>query len=161
MKTTRAATLVLSLVVILSLVAGCTVVPIPTNTPATASKEVDRARQTLTSFFAQLNGQHYQTASSYYGGSYDALRDWNPAVAPDDYTSLWRNGCTINGLQCLIVKNVVYVAAVSEYEFQVIVEFAQTDGSTFVDTSTQTQFQYTVAKKGGEFLVMEMPIYMP
>jgi hypothetical protein len=93
------------------------------------STEVERARVALETFFSLLHDQRYDEAVNHYGGAYDVLRDWNPTVAQDDFATLWRNGCTINGLHCLKIEKIVQQEEVSPTEFRFIVEFMNDDGT--------------------------------
>ena len=124
------------------------------------STDMERGREALETFFSLLHDQRYDKAVNYYGGSYDVLRDWNPTVAQDDFATLWRNGCTINGLQCLKIETVVLHEEVSPTEFGFIVEFMNDDGTLFTRGPSETQFEYTVKKVDNKFLVQDLPIYV-
>jgi hypothetical protein len=71
------------------------------TTVASLPSRLAQARETLLTYFSLLHSQRYDEVIYFYGGSYDILRDWNPAVDPNDYAALFKNGCTINGLMCL------------------------------------------------------------
>jgi len=129
------------------------------------------ARQALTSFFTLLHERSYAQAVQYYGGSYDALRVWNPAVAPDDYAALFQNGCEVNGLKCLAIRTIVAEEQVSATEFSFVLEFADEDGGLFVrgpccgatpeEMPPTSRFTYPVRKVGDRFLVQGGPVYVP
>jgi len=132
------------------------------------------ARKALVSYFSLLHDGRYSEAVSYYGGDYETLRYWNPFVEKNDYVTLFRNGCTGNGLNCLRIKNIVSERQLSPVEFQFIVEFMKNDGSLFIvygygqdteDTGKEkpkmSQFTFTVKKVNDKFLVEELPVYTP
>jgi hypothetical protein len=107
-----------------------------------------------------------------YGGEYQSLRDWNPLVDPQDHGILLANGCEINGLQCLRIKRISDENIVSMTEYHFVVEFMNNDGTLFVrgpccggnetDMPPESQFAYTVIRNcAGEFLVVELPAYVP
>jgi hypothetical protein len=167
-----------AVVTVSNLVAGCgqpsttPSSPSPTVTQeAVPSSDLEQAREALATFFSLLNEHRYSEAIQRYGGSYDALRAWNPAVAQDDYVKLFENGCTQNGLECLRIRTVVQEEVVSPTEFKFVVEFMNGDGTLFArgpccgatesEMPTQTQFQYTVRNVGNRFLVQDLPVYVP
>jgi len=138
------------------------------------SNKLEMARKALISYFSLLHDGRYSEAVSYYGGDYERLRDWNPVVEKNDYVTLFRNGCTGNGLHCLRIKNIVSEKQLSPVEFQFIVEFMKSDSSLFIvygygqdpeDTEKEkppmTQFTFTVKKVNDTFLVQELPVYTP
>lgn len=144
----------------------------PANTTETLSKGLEKARNALVSFFELLNHREYEKAAALYGGDYQGLQDSNPLLDPQDHVALLTNGCEINGLQCLQVKRIVdeKVASLAEYHFTI--EFMNEDGSLFVlgpccggnatDFPPESQFAYTVIRNcDGEFLVRELPVYVP
>lgn len=132
---------------------------------------LERARESLTSYFSFLHARRYGEAIHYYGGTYDILRDWNPTVAKDDYATLFKNGCTINGLMCLRTKTTVREEGVSSTEFRFVVEFMNDDGTLFVhdpccgatgtEMPPQTQFTFIVKNVDNKFLVQDLPVYVP
>ena len=152
----------------LEIIAACT----PANTTETPSEGFEKARSALVSFFELLNHQEYEKAATLYGGDYQGLREWNPLADPQDHAALLTNGCEMNGLQCLQVKRIVDEKLVSLAEYHFTVEFLTQDGSLFVsgpccggnatDFPPESQFTYTVVRNcAGEFLVVELPVYMP
>jgi hypothetical protein len=136
---------------------------LPPETGAAVGEMDDRiqAREALQSFFGLLHDGRYAEAVSYYGGDYELLRDWNPTIARDDPARLFEKGCTVNGLQCLPVKIIVGEQARSAGEVRFTVEFMADNGSTFARSRSATQFEYTVRKVEGRFLVQELPVYVP
>ena len=146
------------------LAAACTASPSPQ-----AERE---ARDTLERFFVLLNEGRYAEAVLMYGGPYDSMRDNNPSVPPADLATLMHNACEINGVKCLRPKTITLERTISEAEFLFLVEFQDEDGSLFVrgpccgasptDQPPEAVFSYTVAKSDeGNFLVMDMPPYVP
>lgn len=143
-----------------------------TATPETgAPTHLMQAREALQTFFSLLHDQRYSEAVQYYGGDYETLREWNPTVPGDDHAKLFQNGCSQNGLQCLVIKTVLQEEEMSTGQYLFTVEFAQDDGSLFTRgpccgaTETEmppvSQFAYTVRKVNGQFLVQELPVYVP
>ncbi len=94
--------------------------------------KLEMARNALTTYFSLLHDGRYSEAVSYYGGDYERLRNWNPVVEKNDYVTLFRNGCTGNGFNCLRIKNIVRERQLSPVEFQFIVEFMKNNGSLFI-----------------------------
>ena len=150
------------------IISACT----PTSKAETSSEGLEKARNALSSFFELLSQREYERAASLYGGDYQSLRDWNPLLDPQDHTALLKNGCEINGLQCLQVKRFDDEKEVSLAEYDFTVEFANKDGSLFTrgpccganetDMPPESQFAYTVIRNCvGEFLVVELPVYVP
>jgi hypothetical protein len=131
---------------------------------------VTPARQALETFFALLYEGRYAEAVAYYGGDYQVLRDWNPTVAPDDGAKLLEQGCTINGLMCLALKGICTEEELSPGEHRFTVQFAAPDGGTFARSGhccggsgepSRDPFVYTVLNIDGQFLVQELPPYIP
>lgn len=142
------------------------------NTTETPLEGIEKAHNTLLSFFELLNQREYEKAAALYGGDYQGLRDWNSLLDPQDHVALLTNGCEINGLKCLRVKSIVDEKALSLAEYHFTVEFMNQDGSLFVrgpccggnatDFPPESQFAYTVIRNcDGEFLVRELPVYVP
>jgi hypothetical protein len=133
----------------------------PTAQPSTtAAEDLEQARSALVSFFSALHGGRYTEASMLFGGSYADLTNFNPMIPVDDQAQLLQNACTVNGFQCLEIQNIVAARAVSPTEFVFAVEFQNEDGSLFTQP-TQAQWNYTVEKIGDQFLVQELPVYLP
>jgi hypothetical protein len=135
-------------------------------TSSTAANDSEQARTSLIRYFSALHGKHYDEAARLYGGSYQLLTSYNPAVAPDNHSKLFEHACTANGFQCLEIEEIVQVEEVSPTEFKFTVEFKQADGALFRMTDPQTgqpitQWPYTVKKVHDAFLVQELPVYTP
>lgn len=139
--------------------------PIPTSRPTPTpyevpyiSPELDQAREALFQFFSLLHDERYSEAVAYYGGDYEVLRAWNPDIPADDSARLFENGCTVNGLQCLPIRTVDPGVELAGGVYRFAVDFSAPDGSAF---GAERQFTYTVKQVDGEFLVQELPIYVP
>lgn len=133
--------------------------------PVFSLDDLERARESLFSYLSLLHAGRYAEAVKLYGGSYDILRDWNPALDSNDYAALFENGCETNGLMCLDVAGFLLKEVASPHEFKFNVEFITEDGSLFVsgsETLPQSQFVFTVSKdEDGKFLVQDLPVYVP
>ena len=125
------------------------------------SADLVQAREALEAYLGLLHDGRYAEAAAYYGGDYEVLWDWNPTVAHDDHATLFENGCQVNGLQCLAIQGIDSEQEVSPGEYLFTVEFRADDGSTFVREPSVKRFNYTVKKVDGQFLVQELPVYVP
>jgi hypothetical protein len=130
-----------------------------------------QARQTLITFFDKLSEGDYDEAVQLFGGSYEVLESMNPEVDPQDRAMLWRNGCQINGLQCLDIRRADFVERNDEGAYIFSVEFNIPDLNLFVregccDTGRAPppdfRFEYRVILgSDGVYRVLDMPIYIP
>jgi hypothetical protein len=133
--------------------------------------KLQTARDCLESFFSLLSFGAYEQAAFLYGGSYSELQTMNPSISPDNAIALWENACTTNGFKCLQIKQIL-----NEYEdkdgiFHFVVEFKHRDGGTLVigpccgadatQMPPRSQFEYTVIRRQGKFLVQELPVFEP
>jgi hypothetical protein len=125
------------------------------------SADLVQAREALYAYFDLLHNGRYAEAVSYYGGDYEVLKEWNPAVDRNDHATLFRNGCEVNGLQCLAIKVIDSEQEISEGECRFTIEFIADDGGTFVSEPSVKRFDYAVKKVDGQFLVQELPVYVP
>jgi len=150
------------------IIAACT----PANTTETPAEGMEKARSALVRFFEHLNHQEYEKAAMLYGGEYQGLREWNPLIEPQDHAALLKNGCEINGLQCLQLKRIVTEKEVSLAEYHFRVEFVNENGSLFVlgpccggnatDMPPRSQFDFRVIRNcEGKFLILELPVGVP
>jgi hypothetical protein len=141
---------------------GCTV---------TTQDDAGLARNTLIGFFNHLANGDYQEAAGLYGGEYDVLRQMNPEIDPNDYSSLWNNACQSNGFQCIRIKHADLVDQ-SLNVFTFLVEFNNSDGSLFIQgpccgetispEQTISIFTYHVnVLESGNPVVMDLPVYLP
>lgn len=135
-----------------------------------ASDQADAAEQSLNNFFDKLSKGDYAGADEYYGGSYEILLYLNPLMDPDDHVGLWKNACTINGLQCLPVRSATFnkINEAGEYIFSV--QYTNPDGSIFelgaccgeeLTTPPKIDFEYRVVSRDGDFLVLDLPVSLP
>ncbi|MBI2463687.1 hypothetical protein HYV57_01905 [Candidatus Peregrinibacteria bacterium] len=120
---------------------------------------LDAAKMTLNNFFNLLSVGDFNAAALLYGGDYDMLRSWNPTADPNDVAELWKNGCAINGLQCMKAKRIFMGTLLTPSVFQFIVEFQKEDGSIFAAKDGNTRFEYIVNNVDNGFVVMQAPPY--
>jgi len=142
----------------------------PTTKPATKT-DIELAREALIDYFNFLNKKQYSEAIKYHGSGYEFLQAWNPRIDINDHISLLKNGCEINGLQCLKIKNILSQQQISSTEFKFLVQFENNDGTLFKrgpccgateeQMPTKTDFEYTVKKVNNDFLIMTPPVYVP
>lgn len=136
--------------------------------------EMGEAGKALTDFFYGLSTGDYAAATKLYGGSYESLMEMNPDVDPTDHAALLENACTINGFQCLAVKQVVGGRQEWPDTFVFTLEFSAPDGSLFEmrpccgeaqeNEKPQSRFDFTVVRTpqmGNTFLVQDLPVYVP
>jgi hypothetical protein len=140
--------------------------------PVESFGEQELAGEVAIKFFDYLQSGRYVDAAGLYGGSYEVLQGWNPSVDPADFTTLWRNGCSINGLNCLNTRSVQVAEQTATGEFVFLVEFSTREGELFVlgpccgaDETEQppvSVWPIRVAKGAdGRYRVMDMPPYSP
>jgi hypothetical protein len=134
--------------------------------PAPTNKNLEAARDLLVRYFKLLHDGYYDEAVKLYGGSYDMLAEWNPDVPANHYGQLLAAACDAQ-LRCLGVSRVVYAKALSTSQFEFAVEFKNDDGTTFERKACcgssgppNSQFTYTVEKRGGEMRVLGLPVYV-
>ncbi|MFP3852802.1 MAG: hypothetical protein ACLFWD_00765 [Anaerolineales bacterium] len=156
---------------ILALLAGCSRAGIA-GPVATESSDPSRAAIALMSYFRQLADGEYREAASYYGGSYQILRDQNPPLDPNDNARLFQQACEANGYICLPVGEVVGIQEIGSGEYQISVQFIKPEGEVFVrgpccgaseeEMSRQSTFEFRVAPDAsGQYKVMDLPVYVP
>jgi len=132
--------------------------------------DLESAQQTLISFFSLLKDGEYKRAAALYGGMYVSLQDLNPSVDPNDHAALFKNACTVNGAQCLKVRQSTLLDQPSPADFRFSVEFSNEDGSLYSrgpccgdndsNNSGQTEFIYTVRFTcTGDYQVLELPVF--
>lgn len=130
-----------------------------------------RARQALISFFTDLSTAQYVQAADLYGGDYTQLEILGPDVDAPDRPGLWQNACEKSGMQCLPVATAKYLGSAGEiYTF--MVEFRKPDGNLFAVAPCcgepgfidppMDDFIYRVRRTpAGQFLVVDLPVYVP
>jgi hypothetical protein len=159
---------------VMALIAGCQNEQsnVSTTGPAESTSEQELAGETAILFFDYLRSGRYDDAAGLYGGSYEVLQGWNPSVEPADFTTLWRNGCSINGLNCLNTRSVQVAEQTATGEFVFLVEFSTREGELFVlgpccganetEQPPVSVWPIRVAKgTDNQYRVMDMPSYSP
>jgi hypothetical protein len=129
------------------------------------------AKTTLESFFTLLAHGAYEQAASLYGGDYEGLRNMNAAIPADNYASLWEVGCASNGYQCLEIKDVLKASVDPQGIFHFSVDFKLSNGDLLVvgpccgadatQMPPRSQFEFTMRRTKGVFLVQEPPVFVP
>jgi heat shock protein HslJ len=143
-----------------------------TSTQASPEPPAEQAAQeALIRYFSLLSDGQYSQAVELYGGDYDTLTVWNPEIDPSDHAGLWERGCTMNGLQCLAVHQILATERIDEDSYRFTVQFEKPDGSLFVrgpccgateqEMPSQSDFVFTVVRQGEGFAVQELPVYVP
>lgn len=133
--------------------------------------ELNSAQQVLIDFYQALNAKNYPQAVSLYQGDYQFLIDWNPADIASQKEKLWQNGCEINGLHCLKIKNILNYQNIGENKYRFLVQFANNDGSVFIrrpycgasekDQPSTSRFDQEVIRQDNKYYVVSQPIYTP
>ena len=136
--------------------------------------DIEKARLTLITFFELLSKGIYVMASELYGGSYKELIEMNPGLDADDHAALLESACTVNGFQCLLLKDIVHAVQDWPDTFTFTVTFLNPDGSLFelgaccgnaaTELPPQSSFDFTVMRlpqAGDLFLVQRLPVYLP
>jgi hypothetical protein len=129
------------------------------------------AQDCLESFFSLLSFGAYEQAVFLYGGSYEELRSMNPVIPADDYAAFWENACTSNGFQCLPIRQVLQTDEDESGIFHFLVEFKSRDGGLLVvgpccgadatQMPPRSQFEFTVIRHQGKYLVQQPPLFVP
>ena len=170
----RDSRLLLALVGLMLLAVGCQPSPqlIVEAIDDAQAEEAARAQEALVTFFDKLAAGRYGEAVTYYGGGYEMLREWNPNITSNDYPTLWRNGCSINGLNCLATRSVTAGGITSNEEYLFSVDFSTREGERFVlgpccgvtetEQPPRTFFDIRVVRvEDGRYRVIDLPPYMP
>lgn len=74
----------------------------PYDQPLVASEDI-----AMVDFFDSLEQKNYDLAIPLFDGLYNQLREWNPEVSYYDLGTLWKQGCEMNGLNCLKIKEIL------------------------------------------------------
>jgi hypothetical protein len=156
----------LTIIILVIVLSACSAVP------TQQKNDQNEAASALQSFFESLHKGDYESAAAIYGGSYDWVATMNPDIDLTDHVALFRNGCANNGFQCLETLKITFDSQPSATEFIFKVLFQNADGSLFVqgpccgqteaESPSVSDFKYTVTKtESGQYLVMDMPPYVP
>ena len=132
---------------------------------AKGASDSEGAKQNLIAFFDFLNRGQYDEAAELYGGGYEILVEFNPALDPENCPALLKNGCEINGLQCLTVLTAEFKEKNSKGEYIFLVQFKDADGNLFVQQTPNAPpvfiFVYSVMKgEDGTIRVLDLPPYV-
>ncbi len=125
-----------------------------------------QAEQVLTRYFELIHESNFRAVIDLYGGSYGVLRDWNPGV--EDKVELWKRGCTVNGLQPLLVKRIVATTRQNDGSFLFDVEFRGEGDRAWLrgpccgeSGPPDSVFTYEVYPAQTGYLVRGLPPYLP
>ena len=132
---------------------------------ANGASDSEGAKRNLIAFFDFLNRGQYDEAAELYGCGYEILVEFNPALDSEDRPALLKNGCEINGLQCLTVLMAEFKEKNSKGEYIFLVQFKNADGELFVQQTPNASlvftFEYRVMKgEDGTFRVLDLPPYV-
>lgn len=132
------------------------------------------AERALRSFFEYLSAGNYGAAVDLYGGSYEIMREHNPAIPNSEPASLLQAACEINGAQCLPPAEIhrVQQADLAEGHFVFAVKFLDEDGSVLSlgsccggdsgATGGVDEFKFVVQQQSEyRYVVLDPPIYLP
>lgn len=136
---------------------------------ASPDAERDAAQAALTEYLTALNSGDFILGAKFYGGETETLAGWNPDIE-NDLPQWLERGCTQNGLQCLPVRSILYRGPDARGGYQFLVEFSAEDGSLFhqgpccgdeSEGPFPASFTFSVIKPGENWLVMDLPPYLP
>lgn len=150
--------------------APTTVASTSTTTPTTTTTipmlpSAEEAEAFLIDYFAAAQEGRYQDLAHMYGGSLQALIDWNPPVDPNDAPALFESACNHQLLCDMRVRQVVErVSDIDLYEFHL--EFEDADGNQFViqrndEDPILSTWRYRVVVVDNRYWVMELPVFGP
>lgn len=141
------------------------------TTEPTQTNDLESAKNTLLTYFTLLNDKKYSVAVQYHGSGFEYIQNWNPDIDKNDYPKLLEMGCIKNGLQCLEISKVLSEKIVSPTEFLFEVQFANDNGTLFMQKQccgateqqmpTKDSFEFTVKKINGNFIITTQPVYIP
>ncbi len=136
---------------------------------ASPDAERDAAQAALDEYLTALNSGDFILGAKLYGGETELLTGWNPDIE-NDLPKWLERGCTQNGLQCLPVRAILYRGPDARGGYQFLVEFSAPDGSLFhqgpccgdeSEGPFPASFTFSVIKPGENWLVMDLPPYLP
>jgi hypothetical protein len=135
------------------------------------SADVAQAEIALVDYFQYLAEENYQAAVELYGGDYHSLQTMNPLIPSEDHESLLAAGCTLNGFQCLPVRQVLSSRQNFTTEFVFTLTFETPEGEILKDAACCGEnggeglqdlvFEVHVNKIDGRYSVKELPPYRP
>lgn len=130
-----------------------------------------KAEKAAVVFFERLSSGKYQLAAEMYAGDYAELQYMNPSLRNDDLPALWRNACTINGYQCLPIRQVLEIEKFSLNEYHLKVQFQNPGGSVFIlgpccgadeeEMPPLSEFDVYVIERKDVFFVVSLPVFVP
>lgn len=161
--------ILLSISFLVLLISACQ--PIFENHKSEATVDPVSARRALLRYFEILNQKNYDQVETIFGGDLQVLLEYNPDVRLDQVGKLFESACTINGFQCLAIKNILDEKKIDDFNFVFMVEFQTNEGDLFVlgpccgataqEMPPVSQFPIRVSWKNGEYRVMDLPPYVP
>ena len=150
--------------------AGC--LSPPPEKPEQPPDELALAEATLREFYQALHEGEYENAVELYGGEYDTLTSMNPDLDPANSLALMARGCEFNGINCLLLGEVLAVERTDESTFTFTVQFLSEQGEVFIlgpccgadetEMPPTSEFSVRVAlDEEGGFKVLDLPPYVP
>lgn len=136
---------------------------------ASPDAERDAAQAALDEYLTALNSGDFTLGAKLYGGETETLEAWNPDIT-NNLLKWLELGCTHNGLQCMPVRTILYRGPDVRGGYQFLVEFTAPDGSLFhqgpccgdeSEGPFPASFIFSVLKPDENWLVMDLPPYMP
>lgn len=131
--------------------------------------ERDSAQKALEDFLNALNSGDFILGAKLYGGETELLETWNPDIH-NDLPKWLERGCAQNGLQCLPIRSILYRGPDTRGGYQFLVEFTAPDGNLFhqgpccgdeSEGPFPASFTFAVLKSESNWLVMDLPPYLP
>ena len=164
--------LVIISILVVSGTASCSREQASSGVVSRADDQSRLAAAAFRAFFDHLASGNYQQAAAHFGGSYDLLRRYNPGADPEDRAALLKLACLTNGFQCLPVDEIAAVRENPPGEWLITASLLTDQGEVFSrgtccgaeegDHPAETEFTFRVKKvPSGEYLVMDLPVYVP
>ena len=160
--------MVLVMSIILLSLSACKPVPLPpTYVPLETS-----ARNAMFAYFASLNNAEYDSAVTYFGGSYEVLQRFNPDLDPQDKAALFQAGCERSGLVCMQLMTAKLISQPDPLTFIYKVSYRGANNQEFVlgpcCGATETEmppvryFEVTITcYEDADCKVLDLPPYVP